>query len=102
MDGHQLKFDLGALKQTAGNDDDLRVLVITELTKLGYQNDLKPEIMLGLVDDVIKAVREQTVKIRSDKRDPYPPPHVNMLAVQISLPTVGRVGVTEWGARVNV
>lgn len=101
MDGHQLKFDLKDLRETAGNDDDLRVLVVAELTKLGLQNDLKPEFMLGLTDDVIKAIREQTVKFRSG-RDPYPQPNVNMLAVQISLPSTGRVGVTEFGTRVVV
>ena len=101
MDGHQLKFDLKDLKETLGNDDALSVLVVAELTKLGLQNDLKPEFMLGLVDDVVKAIREQTIKFRTG-RDAYPPSNVNMLAVQISLPSVGKVGVTEFGTRVCV
>lgn len=101
MDGPQVKFDLKDLQATKHDDNGLKSLIHKELVELAFRHDLKVSFVADLADEVFDKIREQTAKFRTG-RDPYPPSHVNMLAVQIVLPSVGKVGVTEWATRVVV
>lgn len=102
MEGAQLKFDLTKLRATINDDGELRNIITAELKNLAERYDMDVKYVADFSDEVFDKVRAETRKFRSDRKEPYPLPHVNNLSVQIVMPVLGKVGVTEWNSAVRV
>ena len=81
MEGPKLVLTLAELRQSRGNDDQLRGFIVREFASLhGY--GIRIELLLPLLEDVLKKVREQTNNM--DNPDTVPS-SANVLYVQVNL-----------------
>lgn len=102
MDGAQVKVSVQDLRNTLQDDAALKVLVEKQLAELAAFSDLELAFLLPLAPDIVDKIREQTKRFSQARANPYPPASVNNLSVQVTLPTKGRVGVTEWNSKIEV
>jgi hypothetical protein len=103
MEGSHINLSIFEVNVSLHDDDLLKQYIVRELWKLSVSTKISFSAFLTKLDAIVAKVREDTVKFKSSSSDnPYPPPGVNQLTVQIELPKEVKVGITQWSSYVQV
>jgi hypothetical protein len=104
MEGVQtfVHFDLKELKECVGDDKRLRGIIRSKLCEMAEICFLEPAFVLPFVPEVMEKIKEEIVKFKFGPKEHYPIIQHNVLKLQLTMPTAGKVGHLFWAAKVVV
>lgn len=101
MNGPQIRLSLAELgKALNGSDKGLKAFVKKCIEEAAERYQVKPELLIPLVDEVVEKVKDDSQKWNTAL--PYPQPHMNNMSIQLDLPKVAKIGTIEYNAKIVV